>query len=410
MRKALHHRIVTTTFLFVTIILQSAFCQETVPNTNKNKPTSIRLAAVLHNDTILVASGTGLFRYTAITNLWNQVNFPTRSIFGISKTHDGTIYVATGGYGLYKSSDNTLQNWTTLISPSTQRTELDQYWQITINNNYLYLSAYGKGVQSSNDDGITWTALNNGLIDTDITCLSSSSNELYAGTDSHGVLHYNLTNNQWESVSQTSAMLPTITALSIQSNGTIIAGGLNEVYSTTNNGETWNKSVLYDIPHNVLNYQVFQFATDNTGTVYAATSKGVYVTNNKGITWKNFNNNTTTTRSITHNDDYIYGSTDNDIILLTTTTPKTEVTETTFSPELSYNNPVSNMLRINFSNQSTTIKSIEIYTVNGDFVTKAEANDQSNSIQANVSELATGMYLTKVSTTSGNHFVTLIKQ
>jgi photosystem II stability/assembly factor-like uncharacterized protein len=139
------------------------------------------------------------------------------------------------------------------------------------------------GVFRSTDDGASWSPINNGISNLSIYALASGPNgsggtNLYAGAFLGDL--YRSTNDgaSWTAL----AGVPygyNVNALTTGAPGTVLAGTMNGIYRSTDFGATWTR---------VFTLYGFGFARHGT-TLYAATSSGVYRSTNDGVTWNPIN-------------------------------------------------------------------------------------------------------------------------
>ncbi len=142
---------------------------------------------------------------------------------------------------------------------------------ITSIDKVLYAAVWGAGVFSSNDNGVTWVAMNEGLVMSGyaVQTLTVANGNLFVGTFSLGVLRYDADNSIWVELP---VGYPFIWALATDADNNIFAatsgGG---VYMSSNNGDNWNQ--MNSGLSNMHIYSVSVYGND----VYVSTwSGGVY--------------------------------------------------------------------------------------------------------------------------------------
>lgn len=146
-------------------------------------------------------------------------------------------------------------------------------------HNIFVGSANGGGVHLSSDNGNSWTAVNNGLTDTNVYALAIKGNNIFAGGG--GVFLSTNNGSNWVS---TGLLDTPIVALAI--NDTNIFAGIATcgVVLSTNNGSSWTMTGL-----TMSDPAVSAFAIKGD-TIFAGTSNGVFLSSNNGSNWTAVNN------------------------------------------------------------------------------------------------------------------------
>jgi ligand-binding sensor domain-containing protein len=185
---------------------------------------------------------------------WSKLTTPfnTKLVGCITFDYQNNIYIGTAqtgiDNGLYLSKDagNSWTEITTILDHSSIASI------VCIQPNLLLIGT-DNGIQVSNDSGITWKYMNDGISALHISSLAVGIHgEIYAGTE-HGKVFFSTNNGDtWKS---TSVVEPagTIHSLYVNNMGDIIAstdqdrayGG--SVYRSTNQGITWKKTELSQV-------------------------------------------------------------------------------------------------------------------------------------------------------------------
>ena len=135
----------------------------------------------------------------------------------------------------------------------------------------LYAGSFGFGVFFSDDYGETWEAINNGLGDRFILCLSADENgTVYAGTVRGGIFRTKEDGKTWESIK---AGLRRVEVKSLLTHyGTIYAGTGKGVYQWDEAAHTWS-AVAPGLEQTL----IASLAITNTSQLFAGTAgKGLY--------------------------------------------------------------------------------------------------------------------------------------
>ncbi|MDA3860723.1 MAG: choice-of-anchor A family protein [Melioribacteraceae bacterium] len=143
---------------------------------------------------------------------------------------DGNLFAATER-GLYKQDGS---DWVKVAIDGDVRS-------ITSIGDNLYAAVWGVGVFSSDDNGDTWTVMNEGLIMSGyaVQSLTVANGNLFVGTFGLGVLRFDFDNNVWVElpVGYTSVWSIAADANDVLYAATSGAG----VYASTDNGESWGQ-------------------------------------------------------------------------------------------------------------------------------------------------------------------------
>ena len=200
------------------------------------------------------------------------------------------------------------------------------------------------------NNGASWTAINNGLTNTDVSSLAISGNNIFAGTSSGVFLSMN-NGASWTAINN-GLTSTNILSLAISGNN-IFAGTIDGVFLSTNNGSSWTA-----VNNGLTNIYVISFAISGNN-IFAGTGSGVWI------------------RPLSE---------------------MLEIEESTTKSEFSlFPNPTKNNLIINLQ-QPTTFKNTNAYIYNpqGQLIIQQTITQAHSDID--ISSLAKGMYIVEVYT------------
>lgn len=145
-------------------------------------------AIAADSNTVYAGTHQGIYRATPDSFQWVSANtgLPTTAVKYIVCVGD-TVFTAIGDK-LYRSTDDG-QSWNQVFSTSSQ---VNSVYGI---NGWLYATTAGEGVFSSSDGGLNWTAMNTGLIDLVVNCISVWNGVPVCGTSGKGIFFWE--NGQW---------------------------------------------------------------------------------------------------------------------------------------------------------------------------------------------------------------------
>ncbi|MFQ5601979.1 MAG: WD40/YVTN/BNR-like repeat-containing protein [bacterium] len=176
--------------------------------------------------------------------------------------------------------------WEETAQPST-----NQIQALAVNpDNILFVGTSGSGILRSTTNGDTWTAINQGLVHSNIFRIAiNSSGDIFIGTDEAKI--YRSTNNgdSWTEVYSDPVRPFGVVALAINGKGNIFADAGGIVHSP-DNGESWATT---DNDH--LAGYVWEFAFNDSDYVFAAVDRpgwlddGVYRSKDDGENWIRIN-------------------------------------------------------------------------------------------------------------------------
>jgi len=155
----------------------------------------------------------------------------------------------------------------------------------------VFAGTSGGGIFHSNDDGRTWTPVNNGLTNTFVNALAIKLNgQIFAGTNGSGVFRSAIYATNWTQIN--SGLTNTfINTLAINSSGHIFAGTRNGIFRSTDDGGTWAP-----VNMGLSTMFVLSIAVKFNGPIFVGTNGGgVFRSTNNGDNWTPANNGLTNT-------------------------------------------------------------------------------------------------------------------
>lgn len=237
------------------------------------------------DDEPIRVSGFRVFRSTDHGSTWTDVGnvLGGTRVYALAVCDQNLIAATYGGYGgsgIWVSSDNG-GSWI-LTAP------LSHVSSLVVTGEYVFAASAG-GVLRSSDNGMNWTALNNGLPNTFITSLCVSGTSLFAGTDYVGVFASQDNGENWTSANSglTNGAINTLIA-----NGDYVFAGTwgGGVFRTTNNGEHWSPA-----NDGLTHLGVFSLTAGGTNLFAGTgpTNGDVFLSTNNGDNWISVNDGLT---------------------------------------------------------------------------------------------------------------------
>jgi hypothetical protein len=215
-------------------------------------------------------------------NFWQATNGPDNNpIFSLIVTKDGTL-IAGGLGGLFRSTNNG-DNWTAvtgnisskMISAIAQHPTGELFALGHDTQTYIVT------IYMSTDDGVQWTGIQTGfeLFTTKCLAISHSGTILVGGADT--LYRSTDVGSSWTILPQETIFYGSINTIIFDSSDIVFAGGVYGACYSTDNGESWN--VLGAIR---LEYFISSLAITNTNEIVAGTYyHGVYKLNGFSSMW-----------------------------------------------------------------------------------------------------------------------------
>lgn len=161
------------------------------------------------------------------------------------------------------------------------------YSDVACFNGNVFTAQSGIGIYHSTDNGNTWTAINNGLTDLNITSLLAIDGYLFAGSNGGKVFVSTNYGVSWVAAGTLGSNTSQVKTI-VSAGGYIFAGTFsNGVFRSSDNGSTWD-STSYPPDH-----QVRGIAISGDNIFAGAYEGGVSVSTDFGTTWTLANNGLT---------------------------------------------------------------------------------------------------------------------
>ncbi len=230
---------------------------------------------------------------SSIQTQWQQVHGGSNQFLYKVANFNSNVIVATGESGLILRSSNGGNNW--LQIPSGTNSTLG--YLSTKGNTGLAAGSYGEDLIKTNDQGISWYAIDapwyGSYHAASINVLSENTYYVVAVgyyNMNYNYLVYKSTNGgaNWTNISNT---FPSVSSVDIhfinESTGFMVAG--TSVRKTTDGGLTWN--LVSNVNHPLFGDSSIEFINENTGYLCANTYPAGNYTNrflkstNGGLNW-----------------------------------------------------------------------------------------------------------------------------
>ncbi len=228
-----------------------------------------------------VSYGYGVFKSTNDGISWapmnNGLNASWVNKLAINPVNNDLYAATLNGNSVYKSSNNG-SSWIPVIEDETANA-------FAFNSNGdVFAAIYNQGIYRSSNNGLEWTSVNSGLQNNFNLSISrpETTNNYYRRFSR---IDKSVRTNQKISDSQQSDHTTlNVTALVVDGHGTIYAGSYGEIYSSSDNGDTWNLLVS-----NLESGWVTSLVFDAQSNFYAAIDGNVFKSSDYGITWTEYN-------------------------------------------------------------------------------------------------------------------------
>lgn len=288
--------------------------------TYSNGLTNSEVHAILIKDTFVFAAtyGGGIYRSGYSNNSWVQVNTGITSLYINSMTLlNNTLFASSNNKGIFISGNNG-DTWT--VSDVANNGLLNDWVPVLTSGGTRVFAGTYTGVCVSENNGLSWTTVSNGLIKNDVRAIAYNGFTLYCGINDGGV--YTSTNNGllWNLCG---VQCTSITSFTVNGKN-VYAGAYGNygVHLTTDSGTSWQlmykgltapqvstlthiDSVLFAGTDGVGMFVSYnggkQWAPADSGLdtkyayckallatgnkVYLGTSNGVFSTTNLAVTW-----------------------------------------------------------------------------------------------------------------------------
>ncbi len=236
---------------------------------------------------------------------WQKTNGPYGVSINCFAINGSNIFAGTDDGSVFLSSDNG-NNWNLSGTLGSN----NEVWAFAISGSNIFAGTIPSsgigGVYLSSNNGVSWAAVNNGLINPPTTycyvyALAISGSNIFAG----GYPIYLSTNNgnSWAATSFSDAY--GIYTLAI-SGSNIFAGCGDGVYLSSDNGINW-AAVNNGLPTEDKYINTLAISGSN---IFAGTDYGVYLSTNNGSSWAVTALSNFEVRSIIINGNNIYAGTD----------------------------------------------------------------------------------------------------
>ncbi len=351
---------------------------------------------------VFAATLNGVYSTTDNGNPWFNIGLQNRLVFDVISSGQ-YILAATenAGPGVYQSSDHG-NNWIETIGIANQSVRA-----FTKNSSYIFACTWGGGIYRSSDDGGTWQSI--GLTNVGFQSMYAVGEKIFAGADKI----YSSTNNgdDWED-----RQLPYPggdTFCFHYHNGILYAGDMG-LYSSTDLGDTWQLKygVTFDNEGNVIDVKMFKdILSYQNALIASAAFNSILISYDGGNNWSDFNDGLLTDwtfSALAINDPYIWVLRDfmgnayfRPLTNITAVENENLTLPESFSLHQNFPNPFNPSTKIKYSVPQSSKIIIKVFDVLGSEVAtlvNEVVNSGQHTVNFNAEELASGMYLYRLST------------
>jgi len=217
-------------------------------------------------------------------DFWQPTNGPFGGrVNGIVVNHNGQIFAATRGGGVFRSIDNG-DNW---VAVNNGLTNLEVFALAINAEGHLFAGTLGDGVFRSTDNGKNWTQINSGLTNDKITCLNiNTQGHIFAGsrTGSGGLFRSTNNGNNWTQIGFDEE---DVFAIAFDENNDIFVTTVGSgVFFSSNNGDDWTA-----INNGLTDLVTLGIGFNSAGNIFIGTFDGIFRSIDNGSNWTQVDNN-----------------------------------------------------------------------------------------------------------------------
>lgn len=356
--------------------------------------TNVTALALKDNFLFAGTSGLGIFIYDKSTQQWNT-GTTYEQIYATkinSIAVDGNTIIAAEVGKIYLTHDDG-QTW------ENANLNYNQVSKIFIDGSSIYIATSGEGIYKSTDKGKNWATINNGLTNLNVRDIFALNNEIYAGTDngmfysSNGGANFTPINNGINDL-YIKTVFKANNVLYCSSGGSPTGG----FFISKDNGANW---VAVNTNSGLKDFNVTAYvSTGNTIIIGTAglTDNGVYFSIDQGTTWTNINYNLRhkLIRSLAIDENTLYAGTNEGGVWILPLSSVSIMNKSNFKSSINvYPNPASKFIIINSPDNFKVLH----YNIN-DITGKSILNGiiSSENISVDISMLPKGIYILKIET------------
>jgi len=236
-------------------------------------PEGVSISTLTTIDDVIYAGTTtfGLYASYDDGNEWDPLNVGMENMeVSAVVSHNGYLYAGTFGYGVYTSTDGG-QTW---LEP--QGVDNMAVTAMVVNDPYVFAGTIDNGIYRSSDNGVTWESAVTGF--SSIMAMCVNNNNVFASIWGYTIK----TSDNGETWSYVESLEGAGIFSYYSEDNVIIAGSVNEIFKSTDNGNTFT-GIGINIPYSLVNI----YAIESNGTeLFMGTSyDGIYKSQDMGETW-----------------------------------------------------------------------------------------------------------------------------
>jgi photosystem II stability/assembly factor-like uncharacterized protein len=236
------------------------------------------LALASNSSMIFAGTGDGFFISADDGISWQHAeNGIIRTQIESLFEYNGELFAATWGSGVFHSTDEG-NNWEAINKGLENLAPL----AITRNNDKLFLGT-ALGIYTSTDNGSNWNL--SGLENHYIDCFAANGSYVFAGASPGGVFVSSDDGVTWDSCNATSSYIQCLAVID-----SIVLGGGNGIYRSTDNGLTWTYIDKWFPAYTLINSIVIvcDSVNNNSTDIFAAgDNRGIFHSTDYGASWAN---------------------------------------------------------------------------------------------------------------------------
>jgi photosystem II stability/assembly factor-like uncharacterized protein len=261
----------------------------------------------------------------------------------------------------------------------------------------LFAGSDTGGVYRSTNNGAIWAAVNNGLTDRSVLCLTAKDTVIFVGTENGNVYQSSDYGSNWTSASSGLTEFSSIYSIAILGSK-IYAGTSAGMYLSTNDGTSW-------IPIKTeIDGHIYTIAAFDKTIIAGTRHHGIIISTNEGIDWSLYNEGLTdiSIYKLIADSTFLFAASE-DLLWRRSrhVAAVKKLNEVPVRYELmqNYPNPFNSSTKIRYSLPSSANVKLTVYDLLGREIAVLVNEEQSHGwkeVQWNASQCASGLYLIRM--------------